>query len=448
MLKAASCLRRLVHQPHDRRLVRVGFSKLGPSSAHQWVDRLAHALHMDAEVFSIAIEGLLLLRVECQFRSDPLNPLLRGHRRRRPVNVDPCSTGDEAQIEYQRQRERYPEQRLPRHPARYPRSEHHPRSPSLKSRKKPVPGARSSGRKLGALAAPDWLSASDVSLPIANPSQLAIAIAAARLPQRVSPCTMLRCRRGERKAKTPPFAAELSGNIAQARAITRSRPSGGSAIPPASARAAATSAAAVGSAASTAATLSRSSVSRRPSAKAARSRSRAASSSGASVRQDRCHRARPSERFIPSSRSVSFWLIAMRSSYLRPPHRCPPHSFTALPFRFRLEMSPQLDHGLVMRAAHCLPVDAQSRGDLSDLHLAIVQHRQNFALPWRQQRFREFEPANRLDRVDREPTLGYRLDRHHHPPVAAHRLAGGAAGDDRGPSRQLRPGRVGTSAAT
>src|ERR1700730_4009765 len=235
MLKAASYLPRLVHQPHDRRLVRVWFSKLGPSSAHHRVDRIAHALHMDADVCGIAIEGLLLLRVERQFRSDPLNPLLQGYRQRRPVNVDPRSAGDEAQIKHQGQRHRGPEQRLPRHSVRYRRGECHPRSPSLKSRRKPVPGSSSSGRKLASLAVPDWLSASDVSLPMANPSQLAIAIAAARPAQRVSPCTMLGCRRGERKAKTSPFAAELSGKIVQARAMTRSRPSGGSAKPPANA---------------------------------------------------------------------------------------------------------------------------------------------------------------------------------------------------------------------
>ena len=95
-----------------------------------------------------------------------------------------------------------------------------------------------------------------------------------------------------------------------------------------------------------------------------------------------------------------------------------------------------------MRAAHRLRVDAQRGGDLCNLHLVIVQHRQNFALPWRQQRFREFERANRLDRVDRELPLGYRLDRHHHRPVPAQRIPCGAAGNDRDPGRELRPRRV------
>ena len=89
-----------------------------------------------------------------------------------------------------------------------------------------------------------------------------------------------------------------------------------------------------------------------------------------------------------------------------------------------------------MSAAHGLRVDPEERGDLGDVHVAIVQHRQNLALARRQQRLGQFELADRLDRIDRELRLRHRLDRHRHRPVSAQRVARGAAGDDRDPGRQ------------
>jgi len=50
-------------------------------------------------------------------------------------------------------------------------------------------------------------------------------------------------------------------------------------------------------------------------------------------------------------------------------------------FGFSVEVGAQFDHRLVMRAAYGLRVDAQRLGDFGNLHLAIIQHRQNFALP-------------------------------------------------------------------
>jgi len=44
--------------------------------------------------------------------------------------------------------------------------------------------------------------------------------------------------------------------------------------------------------------------------------------------------------------------------------------------------------------------------------LAVVEHAQDFALPWRQQRLRQLQFGQRLDGVDLEVLFGDRLDRH------------------------------------
>ena len=53
--------------------------------------------------------------------------------------------------------------------------------------------------------------------------------------------------------------------------------------------------------------------------------------------------------------------------------------------RSGLEVSPQLQHCLVMRAAHGLRIYPESLRDLRDLHVAVVEHRQYLALARRQQ---------------------------------------------------------------
>ena len=60
----------------------------------------------------------------------------------------------------------------------------------------------------------------------------------------------------------------------------------------------------------------------------------------------------------------------------------------------------------------------------------------------RQQGFRQFELAYRLDGVDREAPLWHRLDRHRHRPVSAHRVPRSAAGDDRDPGGETGARRV------
>src|SRR6185503_2498665 len=53
--------------------------------------------------------------------------------------------------------------------------------------------------------------------------------------------------------------------------------------------------------------------------------------------------------------------------------------------QIRPEESAQLDHRLVMSAAHRLWVDAEGARDLRHVHFAIIQHPQNLALSRRQQ---------------------------------------------------------------
>src|SRR5437763_17015970 len=78
------------------------------------------------------------------------------------------------------------------------------------------------------------------------------------------------------------------------------------------------------------------------------------------------------------------------------------------------EVRPQLDHGLVMAAAHGLRINSERPRDLGDVHVAVVQHGQNLALAGRQQSFGAFEPLHRLDRVYRSLRLRLGLYRSGH----------------------------------
>ena len=50
--------------------------------------------------------------------------------------------------------------------------------------------------------------------------------------------------------------------------------------------------------------------------------------------------------------------------------------------------------------------------DFGNIHLAIIQHRQNFALPGRQQCFGQFELLRGLHRVHSEAAFGHGVDRY------------------------------------
>src|SRR5271169_659212 len=265
------------------------------------------------------------------------------------------------------------------------------------------------------------------------------------------PCRIRR--RGGGKATTRELGS--LGKIAQARAMMRSNVPGSSSGPAPTARAAATSSLATGSAARSAAMRSLSSGSRSSSAKAARSRKRETSSSVASVRQLRRQRARSDDQSGNSSRSSSVRLIARFSSLIYVDRiaaipatlRFYPSAVTRAAARlsrvvesrsFLLgpEIGAQLDHRLVVRAAHGLRVDAERRGDFGNLHLAIIQLLQNFVLPRRQQCVRQLELLCGLDRVDSQSALGYGVDVHQDGPVPPHGIASGAARDYRNPRGQ------------
>jgi len=100
-LQAAPRLSCLVKQPGRRRLIRVGFGKLGPGSAHHRFNLLTHQLHMRTKILGVSLQGLLLCRIENKLRPYPLKPLCRAYRRGRTLNVDPQRPGNEAQIECQ-----------------------------------------------------------------------------------------------------------------------------------------------------------------------------------------------------------------------------------------------------------------------------------------------------------------------------------------------------------
>src|SRR5208283_1407848 len=125
----------------------------------------------------------------------------------------------------------------------------------------------------------------------------------------------------------------------------------------------------------------------------ARSRKHAASSSGASVAQQRCQRTRSDARSAPSSISSAARLIATFScgiyagaiADIPASDRFPAwhrrvrrwRQAERLSFLLSLEMGAQLNHRLVMGAAYGLRIDAKRGGDFRNLHLAIIQHRQN-----------------------------------------------------------------------
>ncbi len=260
--------------------------------------------------------------------ADPLKPLLGAHRQGRALNADPQGAGDEAQIEHQGQRQRHPQQMLPGCAARRRCGERHDLKLSPKSRRKPVPGSNSSGMRLLSLEAPGWLSASEVSLPIEKPSQLATAIAAARLPHCAKPCKTRRCRGRGAKAMTRSRSRdavrhERAGSCNDA---VRARP-GVSPRPPASACAAATSAAAAGR---------RREVPQHdlvhPHREARRQSRRGRESAQPRPQAHRSctsarHSARSDNEAGPSSRFSSVWLIAnVLLPYLRRRHRRHPRN--------------------------------------------------------------------------------------------------------------------------
>jgi len=133
-------------------------------------------------IFGVLRKSLPLLRVEHELGPDSLKPLGGARQRRRTLNTDPQGPGDKTQIERQGKRQRHPQQRVSCDAARRRRRNGHVRRTSPRSRRKPLPGSKSSGKRLVSLEETGPLSARDASLPMAKPSQLAIAIAAARLP--------------------------------------------------------------------------------------------------------------------------------------------------------------------------------------------------------------------------------------------------------------------------
>ena len=100
-------------------------------------------------------------------------------------------------------------------------------------------------------------------------------------------------------------------------------------------------------------------------------------------------------------------------------------------------MSAQLDHRLVMGAAHGLRIDARAPARSSATSISRSYSIARISR-WRGDSSASGSLSLRTGSTGSTAScaFGHRLDRHRYRPVAAQRVAGGAAGDDRQPGRQ------------
>src|SRR6185437_11645703 len=106
------------------------------------------------------------------------------------------------------------------------------------------------------------------------------------------------------------------------------------------------------------------------------------------------------DRLVRRVRRVAAARLVLTRHAVRTPYpRFYDASFATIPATYwfprscdlSLEMRAQLQHRLVMGAADGLRIDVERGGDLGHVHFAVIEHRQDFALARREQRFRQLE---------------------------------------------------------
>ena len=243
--------------------------------------------------------------------------------------------------------------------------------PSPRSRRKLGPGSNNSGSRPVSPGCRRSLSASEVSLPIAKPSQPTNATAAARLPHCAEVSRMRRPCRGANGTILPP-AESVSGDIALARAMIRSRPT---------------------DVRSASASLGRPHVCR-----GLRICGEQGGDCAPAPRYRGAHRHRRRGREIAPPRprrhpscgiaatdgdpppGLARVLVLRFASWQRLPTVFTRRAAGASPqprrsFDFGPEVGAQLDHRLVVGTADGLRVDPKGEGNLGNFHVTIVQHR-------------------------------------------------------------------------